>query len=83
MDSTTDWGLGKALKVLQCNKNISKALQSVGLGTGPLGIAKQMRMDTILSRAFCLSVCCIKKVKIEGAMNLLVVLIACEGKNIG
>ena len=71
-------GLGKALKVPQCNKNISKALQSMGLGTDPLGIAKQMRMDTIRSRAFCLSVCCIKELKIEGAINLAVVFYACE-----
>jgi len=61
MGSTTDWGLGKTLKVPQCNKNISKALQSVGLGADPLGIAKQMKMDNIRSRTFCLSVCCTKK----------------------
>jgi hypothetical protein len=77
MGRTTDWGFEEELKVPQCNKNISKAFQSVGLGTDPLEMAKQMKIDTIRSRTFCLSVCCIKKLKIEGAINLLV-LYACE-----
>jgi hypothetical protein len=77
--STTNRGLGEALKVSQRNKNISKAFQSFGLGTDPLGISKQMRMDTKWFRTFCLYVCCIKKqLIIEGAINLPVVLYACE-----
>jgi hypothetical protein len=78
MGSTTGWGLGEALKFPQCNKNISKALQRAGLEPDPLELVKQVRMDTIRSRAFYLSACFIKKLKIERAINLAVVLFACE-----